>query len=47
MLKHRLTLGPILIIAITFFAYLDDFLDRLATPAWIPYSQDTLPPGLV
>ncbi len=47
MLKHRLTLGPVFIVAIILFAYLDEVLDHLSTPAWVPYHKDTLPPGMV
>ncbi len=46
MLKHRLTLGPILILAVLVFAWLDEWIDAMATPLWIPYHQETLPPGI-
>jgi phosphatidate cytidylyltransferase len=46
-LKHRLTLGPILILAIAFFAWLDEWVDSLSTPDWLPYHRDTLPPGVI
>ncbi|MCA9304170.1 MAG: phosphatidate cytidylyltransferase [Phycisphaerales bacterium] len=47
MLKYRLTLGSVLILAIAFFAWLDEWFDRLPTPGWIPYHRETLPPGVV
>lgn len=46
-LKHRLTLGPVLILAIIFFAWLDEWVDGLTTPSWIGYHKETLPPGVI
>lgn len=47
MLRDRLILGPVLIGAIIFGIWLDEFIDAIATPAWLPWLSDTLPPGVV
>ena len=47
MLKHRLTLGPVLILAIAFFAWLDEWVDGLPSPGILGGQHDSLPPGVV
>jgi len=44
-LRQRLIYGPLLIAAILSLAWLDEFLDALAAPAWFP--SPTLPPGII
>jgi phosphatidate cytidylyltransferase len=49
-LRQRLILGPILIALIVLGVWLDEVIDKLATPGWldwIPGITDTLPPGVV
>ncbi|MEM9374561.1 MAG: hypothetical protein AAGA55_13040, partial [Planctomycetota bacterium] len=50
MLKHRLTFGPIMIMLLALAAWLDQWLDRLATPDWLAGNglfDDTLPPAIM
>jgi phosphatidate cytidylyltransferase len=44
-LKHRLTFGPILILLILLFSWLDEWVDGLSAPASFP--KDTMPPGII
>lgn len=49
-MRDRLLLGPVLILLLVGGVWLDQFLDRAATPAWaagLPGTRETLPPGLV
>lgn len=50
-LKYRLTLGPVMVLALIGVIWLDEWLDGLATPArWIesiPALRPTLPPGIM
>ena len=50
MLHQRLIMGTVLIAAIVFGVWLDEWIDTLATPAWldwVPGISETLPPGVV
>lgn len=51
MLKHRLILGPLMIVALIAMLWLDEQLDRTAMPAWAasrwPGNFTTWPPNLV
>lgn len=49
MLKHRLILGPILIIALIAMLWLDGVVDRAPTPSWLSwaYAPPTCPPGVI
>lgn len=44
MLKHRLTFGPLFIIAAGLLAWLDAWLDEQAAPSFL--GRETLPPGI-
>ena len=45
MLKHRLTFGPLLIVLIGLFAWLDQWIDGLDAPSFFP--SQTFPPGII
>ena len=49
-MRDRLILGPILIAALLALLWLDEFVNALATPAWlsaIGYPRSTMPPGVI
>jgi len=48
-LRHRLILGPILIVTLIAALWLDGVVDRLPMPTWLSwaYAQSTYPPGSI
>jgi len=44
-LKYRLTFGPLLIVLIGVFAWLDELIDGLDAPQWV--GRETYPPGVI